>query len=86
MNLANNQNYFTTKVLVKTLVSFFILITFSYGRALQQSALKIWGKNMSDDSNTQKLSTQKIFNHRAKMNSLSTSSMWYPHMEKLISN
>ena len=62
------------------------LITFSYGRALQQSALKIWGKNMSDDSNTQKLSTQKIFNHRAKMNSLSTSSMWYPHMEKLISN
>ena len=53
------------------------LISFSYGRALQQSALKNWGKDIKDITNT-----QKIFNHRSKMNSLSTSAKWYPHMEK----
>ena len=47
------------------------LISFSYGRALQQSALKHWGKNIEDLKNT-----QKIFNHRSKMNSLSTSAKW----------
>ena len=36
-------------------------MTYSYGRALQQSALKFWSKiqNIKD--------TQSIFNHRAKM-------------------
>ena len=58
------------------------LISFSYGRALQQSALKNWGSNMKDDSNTQKLNTQKAFNHRSKMNSLATSAKWYSQMEK----
>jgi fructose-bisphosphate aldolase, class I len=53
------------------------LISFSYGRALQQSALKNWGKDIKDITNT-----QKIFNHRSKMNSLSTSAKWHPHMEK----
>ena len=46
-------------------------ITFSYGRALQQSALSNWGKNQDDITNT-----QKIFNHRAKMNSLSSTGKW----------
>jgi len=58
------------------------LISFSYGRALQQSALKNWGRNMINDSNTQNLNTQRAFNHRSKMNSLATSAKWYPQMEK----
>ena len=53
------------------------LISFSYGRALQQSALKNWGKNIKDTSNT-----QKIFNHRSKMNGLSTSAKWSMDLEK----
>jgi len=52
------------------------LMSFSYGRALQQSALKNWGKNINDTSNT-----QKIFNHRSKMNSLSTAGEWSPNIE-----
>jgi fructose-bisphosphate aldolase, class I len=55
------------------------LMSFSYGRALQQSALKNWGKNTVDTSNT-----QKIFNHRSKMNSLSTSAKWVSELEKHI--
>jgi fructose-bisphosphate aldolase, class I len=55
------------------------LISFSYGRALQQSALKNWGKNIKDT-----LNTQKIFNHRSKMNSLSTSAKWSTELEKQI--
>ena len=47
------------------------LISFSYGRALQQSALKNWSKDIRDTDNT-----QKIFNHRSKMNSLSTEAGW----------
>ena len=55
------------------------LISFSYGRALQQSALKSWAKNIKDTSNT-----QKIFNHRSKMNGLSTSAKWSMDLEKQI--
>ncbi len=55
------------------------IMSFSYGRALQQSALKNWGKNTKDTSNT-----QKIFNHRSKMNSLSTLAKWSPDQEKQI--
>tara|TARA_B110000438_G_scaffold289101_1_gene323299 strand:+ start:3916 stop:4941 length:1026 start_codon:yes stop_codon:yes gene_type:complete len=55
------------------------LMSFSYGRALQQSALKNWGKNIKDTANT-----QKIFNHRSKMNSLSTSAKWSIELEKQI--
>ena len=54
------------------------LMSFSYGRALQQSALKNWGKNIKDIDNT-----QKIFNHRSKMNGLSTSAKWSLDLEKL---
>jgi len=56
------------------------LISFSYGRALQQSALSIWAKDIKDIKNT-----QKIFNHRSKMNSLSTSAKWSAEIEKQIS-
>ena len=55
------------------------LMSFSYGRALQQSALKNWSKNIKD-TNT----TQKIFNHRSKMNGLSTSAKWNMDLEKQI--
>ncbi len=53
------------------------VMSFSYGRALQQGALKNWGKNIKDTSNT-----QKIFNHRSKMNGLSTSAKWNIDLEK----
>ena len=52
------------------------LMSFSYGRALQQSALKNWAKNIEDISNT-----QKIFNHRSKMNGLSTTAKWNIKLE-----
>tara|TARA_Y100000590_G_scaffold351788_1_gene404084 strand:+ start:244 stop:1263 length:1020 start_codon:yes stop_codon:yes gene_type:complete len=55
------------------------LMSFSYGRALQQSALKNWAKNIKDTNNT-----QKIFNHRSKMNGLSTSAKWSIDLEKQI--
>ena len=64
LNLINKNN--TTK----------FIMSFSYGRALQQSALKCWGKNQSDTDNT-----QKIFNHRAKMNSLATNAKWTEEIE-----
>ncbi len=53
------------------------LITFSYGRGLQASALKEFGKNQSDERNI-----QKAFNHRAKMNGLSSKGEWSEVMEK----
>ena len=55
------------------------LMSFSYGRALQQSALKNWAKNIKDTNNT-----QKIFNHRSKMNGLSTSAKWSMSLENQI--
>ena len=51
--------------------------TFSYGRALQQSALKIWAKSMSDTSKI-----QKVFDHRAKMNGASTEAKWDEKLEQ----
>ena len=47
------------------------IMTYSYGRALQQSALKHWSKNIKDIKGT-----QNIFNHRAKMNSLAALGKW----------
>ena len=52
------------------------LITFSYGRALQQSALKIWSKEMN---NTKVV--HDVFNHRAKMNSLASKGEWSQSLE-----
>ena len=53
------------------------IMSFSYGRALQQSPLKYWSKNIQDISGT-----QKVFNHRAKMCSLAASGKWSEQIEK----
>ena len=53
------------------------LITFSYGRGLQASALKEFGKNQKNTK-----SIQKAFNHRAKMNGLSSIGEWSETLEK----
>ena len=47
------------------------IMSYSYGRALQQSALKFWSKNIQDIEGT-----QKVFNHRAKMNTLAAQGKW----------
>ena len=47
------------------------IMSYSYGRALQQSALKFWSKNIEDIEGT-----QKVFNHRAKMNTLAAQGKW----------
>ena len=52
------------------------IMTFSYGRALQQSALKYWSANPHDISGT-----QKVFNHRAKMNSMAAQGKWSNQFE-----
>ena len=52
------------------------IMSYSYGRALQQSALKFWSK---DTQNIQ--GTQKVFNHRAKMNTLATQGKWSKDLE-----
>jgi fructose-bisphosphate aldolase class I len=53
------------------------LITFSYGRGLQSSALKEFGKDQENMENI-----QKAFNHRAKMNGLSSKGEWSENLEK----
>ena len=52
------------------------IMTFSYGRALQQSALKIWSKNTKDIE-----ATQNTFNHRAKMCTLAAQGKWSSELE-----
>ena len=53
------------------------LITFSYGRGLQASALKAFGKDQNNQNNI-----QKAFDHRAKMNGLSSKGKWSENLEK----
>ena len=52
------------------------IMTYSYGRALQQSALKIWSKNINEAEET-----QKTFNHRANMCSLAAQGKWTKEIE-----
>ena len=52
------------------------IMTFSYGRALQQSALKHWSKNIEDIKGT-----QEVFNNRAKMCSLAARGKWSYELE-----
>ena len=52
------------------------IMSYSYGRALQQSALKYWSEN-----NQEIEGTQKLFNHRAKMNTLAAQSKWSKDLE-----
>ena len=54
------------------------LITFSYGRGLQASALKEFGKKQDNIEGI-----QKAFNHRAKMNSLASRGEWSEDLEKV---
>jgi len=52
------------------------LMTYSYGRALQQSALKFWSKDIKD-----KKGTQNVFNHRARMCTLAAQGKWSKELE-----
>ncbi len=52
------------------------IMSYSFGRALQQSALKFWSKDIQNVEGT-----QKVFNHRAKMNSLAAQGMWSKDLE-----
>ena len=52
------------------------IMTYSYGRALQQSALKYWSKNINDIEGT-----QKVFDKRAQMNSLASKGEWSKELE-----
>ena len=52
------------------------IMSYSYGRALQQSALKFWSKDIKDIEGT-----QKIFDHRAKMNTLAAQGKWSKNLE-----
>ena len=52
-------------------------LSFSYGRALQASALNAWlGKDENEEAGS------KAFNHRAKMNSLATLGKWSAELEQ----
>ena len=52
------------------------IMTYSYGRALQKSALKFWSKDINDTSGT-----QKVFNHRANMCTLAAQGKWSKELE-----
>ena len=52
------------------------ILSYSYGRALQQSALKFWSKDIQNTKGT-----QEVFNHRAKMNSLAAQGKWSKDFE-----
>ena len=51
-------------------------MTYSYGRALQQSALKKWAENDKDIK-----IAQNTFNHRAKMCTLAAQGKWSLELE-----
>ena len=61
ININNNTNF---------------IMTYSYGRALQQSALKFWAKDINNIEGT-----QNIFNHRVKMNTLAAQGKWSKELE-----
>lgn len=52
-------------------------LTFSYGRALQASALKAWGGKPENVS-----AGQAAFAHRARMNSLAAVGKWNKALEQ----
>jgi fructose-bisphosphate aldolase class I len=53
------------------------IMTYSYGRALQQSALRFWSKDIKDIDGT-----QKVFNHRANMCTLAAQGKWSAELEE----
>ena len=52
------------------------IMTYSYGRALQQSALKVWSHDIKNVE-----ATQNTFNHRAKMCTLAAQGKWSSELE-----
>ena len=52
------------------------IMSYSYGRALQQEAIRIWSKDIKNIKGT-----QQIFNHRAKMCSLAAQGKWSKELE-----
>jgi len=52
------------------------IMSYSYGRALQQSALKFWSKDIKNVAGT-----QKVFNHRANMCTLAAQGKWSAELE-----
>jgi fructose-bisphosphate aldolase class I len=52
------------------------IMTYSYGRALQKSALKFWSKDINNTNGT-----QKVFNHRANMCTLAAQGKWSKELE-----
>jgi fructose-bisphosphate aldolase, class I len=52
-------------------------LTFSYGRALQSTALKAWGGRSENVA-----AGQRAFNHRARMNGLAAIGTWAAELEK----
>ena len=52
------------------------IMSYSFGRALQQSALKFWSKNIKDIQGT-----QEVFNHRANMCTLAAQGKWSAKLE-----
>ena len=52
------------------------IMTSSYGRALQQSALKVWSNDIKNLE-----ATQSTFNHRAKMCTLAAQGKWSSELE-----
>ena len=54
------------------------IMTYSYGRALQQSALKFWSKDLKNIKGT-----QEVFNHRAKMCSLASKGKWSEEVDNI---
>ena len=53
------------------------IMSYSFGRALQQSALKFWSKDINNIRGT-----QDTFNHRANMCSLAAKGKWSEELEK----
>ncbi|GHA37954.1 fructose-bisphosphate aldolase [Devosia pacifica] len=53
-------------------------ITFSYGRALQNVALRLWAGRRENFAQA-----QAAFTHRAKMNSLAASGEWTPEVDRV---
>jgi len=52
------------------------IMTYSYGRALQQGALKFWSKDIHNIKGT-----QDVFNHRANMCTLAAQGKWLEELE-----
>ena len=53
------------------------IMTYSYGRALQQGALKFWSKDTKNIKGT-----QKVFNHRANMCTFAAQGKWSVELEE----